>query len=327
MSRSQRSITAVLLLALAAATGGTRAQDYPTKPIILVMPFPPGGPGDTMARNLGSAIGAPLKQQVIIENPSGAGGTIGINKVAKSRPDGYTLLMMNIGMSTAPALYRTLPYDVINDFEHIGRVADVPMVVVARKGLPPNNFREFLAYVKASKQKLTFGNAGLGSAAHLCGLLFMSTIQTEFTTVSYKGAAPAMNDLVGGHIDLLCDQTTTTTPQIKAGSIKVYGVTSRTRAALLPDLPTFDEQGLTGFDVVVWYGLWAPKGLPKPMLDKLVAALQSAVVDSGFKARLADLGGEPVPVAKANPESLRTLLKSEIDKWGPIIRKAGIYAE
>ncbi len=289
------------------------------------MPFPPGGPGDTMARSLGPAIGAALKQQVIVENPAGAGGTIGINKVSKSRPDGYTLLLMNIGMSTAPALYRALPYDVVNDFEHIGRVAQVPNAIVARKGLPPDNFKEFLAYAKAGK--LSFAHAGLGSAAHLCALFFMNTIQTEFTTVSYKGNGPAMNDLVGGHVDLLCDQTSTTAPHIKSGAIKVYGVTSRMRVASLPGVPTLDEQGLTGFEVVVWYGLWTPKGLPKPVLGKLVAALQTAVLDPAFKARLAQLGAEPVAQDQANPEALRTLLKSEIDKWGPIIRKAGVYAD
>jgi tripartite-type tricarboxylate transporter receptor subunit TctC len=327
MSRSRQPTIAVLLLALAAATGGARAQDYPTKPVVLVMPFAPGGPGDTLARNLGPAIGAALKQQVIIENPAGAGGTIGINKVAKSKPDGYTLLLMHIGMSTSPALYRALPYDTVNDFDAVGQVADVPMSLVAKKGLAPNNFKDFLAYAKASSGKLSYGNAGLGSASHLCGLLFMNMIQTEFTTVSYKGTGPAMNDLLGGHIDVMCDQTSTTTPQIKAGAIKVYGVTSRTRVASLPDVPTLDEQGLTGFDIVIWWGLWGPKGFPKPVLEKLVAALQTAVRDPAFKTRLAELGAEPVPPARANPESLRTLLKSEIDKWGPIIRKAGVYAD
>jgi tripartite-type tricarboxylate transporter receptor subunit TctC len=230
-------------------------------------------------------------------------------------------------MSTAPALYRDLPYNIVTDFEHIGRVADVPMTIVARNGLPPNSFKEFLAYARAGSQKLTFANAGLGSAAHLCGLLFMNMIQTEFTTVPYKGAAPAMIDLVGGHVDLLCDQTSTTSAQIKAGTIKTYGVTSKTRVASLPAVPTLDEQGLAGFEVVVWYGLWAPKGVPKPVLDKLVAALQTAVVDPTFKTRLADLGAEPVPLAQANPDSLLTLVKSEVDKWGPIIRKVGVYAD
>jgi len=327
MGRSQQQAIAAMLLALTAAINGVHAQDYPIKPISLVMPFPAGGPGDAMARNLGAVLGAALKQQVIVENPSGAGGIIGSNKVAKSKPDGYTLLIMNVGMTTAPALYRALPYNIVTDFDHIGRVADVPMTVVARNGLPPNNLKEFLAYAKASGQKLSFAHAGLGSAAHLCALLFMNTIQTEFTTVPYKGAAPAMIDLVGGHVDLLCDQTSTTSAQIKAGAVKVYGVTSKTRVASLPGVPTLDEQGLAGFEVVVWFGLWAPKGVPKPVQDKLVAALQTAVVDPTFKTRLADLGAEPVPVAQANPEALFTLVKSEIDKWGPIIRKAGVYAD
>lgn len=327
MGRHQQQTMAALLLALTATINGVHAQDYPIKPISLVMPFPAGGPGDAMARNLGAVLGAALKQQVIVENPSGAGGTIGSNKVAKSKPDGYTLLIMNVGMTTAPALYRALPYNIVTDFDHIGRVADVPMTVVARNGLPPNNLKEFLAYARASSQKLTFANAGLGSAAHLCALLFMNTIQTEFTTVPYKGAAPAMIDLVGGHVDLLCDQTSTTSAQIKAEAVKVYGVTSKTRVASLPGVPTLDEQGLAGFEVVVWFGLWAPKGVPKPVMDKLVAALQTAVVDPTFKTRLADLGAEPVPVAQANPEALFTLVKSEIDKWVPIIRKIGVYAD
>ena len=306
---------------------GAQAQDYPTKPIVLVMPFPAGGPGDAMARNLGMALSAALKQQVIIDNPSGASGIIGSNKVAKSKPDGYTLLIMNIGMATAPALFRSLPYNVLTDFEHIGRVSDMPMTIVARNGLPPNTLKEFVAYAKASGQKLTVANAGVGSAAHLCGLLFMNMIQAEFTAVPYKGAAPAMVDLMGGHVDLLCDQTSTTSAHIKAGAIKTYGVTSKTRVASLPGVPTLDEQGLASFEAVSWFGLWAPKGVPKPVLDKLVAALQVAVVDPAFKTWLTELGGAPVPLAQANPESLRMLLKSEIDKWTPIIKKAGISAD
>lgn len=318
---------AALMVALTVHIGDSAAQDYPARPITLVMPFPAGGPGDAMARNLGVALGAALKQQVIVENPSGASGTIGSNKVAKSKPDGYTLLIMNIGMATAPALYRALPYNILTDFEHIGRVSDMPMTIIARNGLPANTLKEFVAYAKANGPKLTFANAGLGSAAHLCALLFMNMTQTEFNEVPYKGAAPAMIDLVGGHVDVLCDQTSTTSAQIKAGTVKTFGVTSKTRLASLPALPTLDEQGLAGFEAVSWFGLWAPKGVPKPVLDKLVAALQAAVVDPAFKNRLAELGGAPVPVSLANPESLRTYVKSEIDKWTPIIKKAGISAD
>ncbi len=313
-------------LALAAAAG-VFAQDYPNKQVVVVVPFAAGGPTDTLARNLGVALTNTLKQQVIIDNTAGAGGTIAYNKVAKAKPDGYTVLIAHIGMSTAPALYRNLGFNPLADYEYIGQVADVPMTLLAKKGLPPDNLKELLAYVKANKDKLNYANAGLGAASHLCGLLFMSQIETDLTTVSYKGTAPAMTDLIGGQVDLMCDQTTNTTQQIKAGAVKVYGVTSRTRVASLPDVPTLNEAGLKGFEVVVWHGLYVPKGTPKPVIDKLVAALQDAVKDPTFKSRLADLGAEPVPVAKANPEALRTHLQAEINKWGPIIKKAGIYAD
>src|SRR5712692_2448772 len=269
----------------------------------------------------------PLKQQILIDNSGGAGGIIGINKTAKARADGYTLLLYHIGMATAPALYRKLPYDTLNDFDYIGQVADVPMMLIAKKTTPAANFAEFLSYAKANKDKLTYANAGLGSASYLCGLLFMSTIQAEFTTVPYKGTGPAMNDLVGGQVDFMCDQTTNTVPQIRSGNVKAYGVTTIARLPSLPDLPTLDEQGLKGFDLVVWNGLYAPRGTPKPALDKLVAALQAAVQDATFRTRLGDLGAEPVSVAKATPESLRARLRSEVDKWTPIISKTGKFAD
>jgi tripartite-type tricarboxylate transporter receptor subunit TctC len=311
-----------LLLATAAL-----AQEYPVKPVVIVVPAAAGGPTDTLTRVLAAAMAEPLKQQLLIDNTGGAGGTIGINKVAKARADGYTLLLYHIGMATSPALYRKLPYDTLNDFEYIGQVADVPMTLIAKKATPAANFAEFLSYAKANKDKLTYATAGIGSASYLCGLLFMNTIQTDFLTVPYKGTGPAMNDLVGGQVDFICDQTTNTVPQIKSGNVKVYGVTTSARLPSLPDVPTLHEQGLRGFDLVVWNGLYAPKGTPKAALDKLVAALQSAVQNPAFRARLADLGAEPVPVAKATPESLRALLRSEVDKWTPIIRKTGVYAD
>jgi tripartite-type tricarboxylate transporter receptor subunit TctC len=314
-------------LLIAAAATAAVAQEYPSKPVVIVVPAAAGGPTDTLTRQLAAAMSGALKQQLLVDNSGGAGGIIGINKAAKARPDGYTLLLYHIGMATAPALYRKLPYDTLNDFEYIGQVADVPMMLIAKKTLPPGSFAEFLTYARANRDKLTYANAGIGSASYLCGLLFMSTIQAEFTTVPYKGTGPAMNDLVGGQVDFMCDQTTNTVPQIRSGNIKVYGVTTIARLPSLPDVPTLDEQGLKGFDLVVWNGLYAPKGTPKPALDKLVAALQSAVQNPSFRGRLADLGAEPVPVAKATPESLRALLRSEIDKWTPIIRKTGVYAD
>jgi putative tricarboxylic transport membrane protein len=321
-----RILRALLILALAAAASAS-AQEYPSRNIVLMIPFTAGGPTDTLGRNLAVALSATLKQQIIVENVAGAGGTIAYSKAAKSRPDGYTVLLAHIGMSTAPALYRNLPVNPLADYEYIGQVADVPMTMIAAKKVPADNFKDFLAYIKANKAKVTYGNAGLGAASHLCGLLFLSTIETDVQTVSYKGTAPAMTDLIGGHIDFMCDQTTNTTAQIKAGTVKAYGVTSRTRVPSLKDLPTLSEAGLKNFEVVVWHGLYVPKGTPKPVVDKLVAALQAAVQDATFKARLADLGAEPVPVDKANPASLQKHLKAEIDKWGPIIKKAGVYAD
>jgi tripartite-type tricarboxylate transporter receptor subunit TctC len=317
---------AFLLLSILMA-GSVAAQEYPAKPIVIVVPAAAGGPTDTLARVLAAAMGEPLRQQILIDNSGGAGGTIGINKVAKARADGYTLLLYHIGMSTAPSLYRKLQYDTLNDFDPIGQVADVPMMLIAKKATPPANFAEFLGYAKANKDKVTYANAGVGSASYLCGLLFMSTIQTSFTMVPYKGTGPAMNDLVGGQVDFMCDQTTNTVPQIKSGNVKAYGVTTRARLASMPDIPTLDEQGLKGFDLVVWNGLFAPKGTPKPTLDKLVAALQAAVQAPVLRTRLADLAAEPVPLAKATPQSLGELLKSEIDKWAPIIRNSGVYAD
>jgi tripartite-type tricarboxylate transporter receptor subunit TctC len=325
LSRIFRALPAAALALTAAAT--TFAQDYPTRNLVLVVPFAAGGPTDTLGRNLAVSMTNTLKQQVIVENVAGAGGTIGYGKVAKSKPDGYTVLLAHIGMSTAPAMYRQLPVNPLADYEYIGQVADVPMTLIAAKKVPATNLKDFIAYAKANKDKITYGNAGLGAASHLCGLLFLSAIETDVQTVSYKGTAPAMTDLIGGHIDFMCDQTTNTTSQIKAGTVKVYGVTSRARVPSLKDVPTMNEAGLKGFEVVVWHGLYAPKGTPKPVLDKLVGALQTAVQDATFKGRLAELGAEPVSADKATPAALQTHLKTEIAKWGPIIKKAGAYAD
>jgi len=320
-----RTFVAVTYLLLTATTAF--AQDFPTKPVVIVVPAAAGGPTDTLTRVLAAAMSEPLKQQILIDNSGGAGGTIGINKVAKAKPDGYTLLLYHVGMATSPALYRKLPYDTLNDFDYIGQVADIPMTLIAKKTTPAANFAEFLAYAKANQDKLTYANAGVGSASFLCGLLLMSTIQTNFTMVPYKGTGPAMNDLVGGQVDFMCDQTANTVPQIRAGNVKVYGATTKTRLASLPDVPTLDELGLKDFELVVWNGLYAPKGIPKPVLQKLVQALQTAVQAPAFGTRLAELGAEPVPPSKATPESLGALLRSEIEKWTPIIRKSGVYAD
>ena len=303
------------------------AQPYPAKTITMVVPFAAGGPTDTVARVLAKTMGDQVKQQIIVENVAGAGGTIGAARAARAAPDGYTLFLHHIGQSTAPALYRKLTYDPIKDFEPIGLVADVPMTLVAKNDFPARDFKELVAYVKAHPAKVTLGNAGLGAASHLCGLLFMSAIETDLTTVPYKGTGPAMNDLLGGQIDLMCDQTTNTTSQIKAKKIRVYGVTTRTRLSILPEVPTLQEAGLPGFEVAVWHGLWVPKGTPKPVIDKLAATLRSALKEPTLKQRFNELGTEPMSDDRAQPEALRAHLKAEVDKWGPIIKRAGAYAD
>ena len=302
-------------------------QNYPSKVITIIVPFAAGGPTDTVARLIAVPMSESLKQQVIVENVAGAGGTIAANRVAKAPADGYTLLIHHIGHSTAPALYRKLPYDAINDFEPIGLINEVPMTLVAKKDFPPNNLKELIVYVKANKDKINLANAGLGAASHLCGMLFMTAIQTELTTIPYNGTGPAMNDLLGGQVDLMCDQTTNTTSQIKAEKIKVYGTTTLKRVAALPNVPTLDEAGLKAFEVSVWHGLYAPKATPKPVIDKLTNTLQDALKDGNVKQRFAELGTEPVALNRATPQALQKHLKEEIDKWTPIIKKAGVYAD
>jgi len=317
--------TAVALAMLGSSVA--YAQGYPNKTITMIVPFAAGGPTDTVARLVAQSMGTKLKQTIIVENVGGAGGTIGAARVAKAAPDGYTIFLHHIGQSTAPALYRKLTYNAIDGFEPVGLVTDVPMTIVARKDFPAKDFKELLAYVKANKAKVTYANAGIGSASHLCGMLFMTAIGTDLTTVPYKGTGPAMNDLLGGQVDFMCDQTTNTTSQIKGGKIKAYGVTTKTRLPSMPDLPTLNEAGLPGFEVAVWHGLYAPKGTPKPIVDQLAGALQVALKDPVVKQRFNDLGTEPVAENRATPDALRAHLKSEIERWTPIIAKAGVYAD
>ena len=323
----RRPVLKLLALALIAAVAPVQAQEFPTKPITIIVPFAAGGPTDTVGRMIAQSMGTRLKQQIIIENTAGAGGTIAAAKAARANPDGYTLFLHHIGQSTAPSLYRKLPYSVFDSFEPIGLVTDVPMTLIARKDFPAKDFKEMLAYVKANKDKISLANAGVGSASHLCGMLFMSAIGTELVTVPYKGTAPAMNDLLGGQVDLLCDQTTNTSAYIKSDKVKVYGLTTKNRLPQLPGVPTLNEAGLPGFEVAVWHGLYAPKGTPKPVVDKLSGALQFALADAAVKQRFGDLGTEPVAQDRATPEALRSYLKSEVDKWAPIIKKAGVYAD
>jgi len=318
---------ALLAAALAVACLGAWAQSYPTRPVTLIVPFAAGGPTDVVARTLGAAMMKTLGQTVVIENKLGAGGTIAANYVAKANPDGYTMFIHHNGMATATGLYRKLPFNPLTDFDYIGQVADVPMTLIARKDFPANNLREFNAYVRANKDKINLANAGLGAVSHLCGMLLQQALGVELTTVPFQGTAPAMTALLGGQVDILCDQTTQTIPQIKAEKVKFYGVTTKQRIQALPDAPTLSEQGLTDFEVVVWHGVYVPKGTPPEAIQKLNEALRAALRDPVVAARFAELGAQIVPESKQTPAGLRDWLKSEIDKWHPVILKAGVYAD
>jgi tripartite-type tricarboxylate transporter receptor subunit TctC len=306
---------------------GAVAQDFPSRTLTFVVPFAAGGPTDTVARLIAQSMGKTLGHPIIVENAGGAGGTIGVEKVAKAKPDGYTLLLMHIGIATSVSLYRNLRYDPQKELDPIGLITDVPMTMIAKPAFPPKDVKELAPYIRANKDKVTYAHAGVGSASHLCGMLYLSSIQADVTTVPYKGTGPAMTDLIGGQVDFMCDQTTNTTQQIKGGKVKAYAVTTKTRVKSLPDLPTLDESGLKGFEVAIWHGLWAPHGTPKAALDKLTDALQKALKDPNVIAKFAELGAEPVHQDRATQEALRTHLKNEIDKWSPVIKKAGIYAD
>jgi tripartite-type tricarboxylate transporter receptor subunit TctC len=317
-------ISSLVLLLFAAA--GAFAQQYPSRSITLMVPFAPG-PTDTVARIVAQSMQKPLGQSIVVENRPSAGGILAPELVKNSKPDGYTILIHHIGMATTPALYRNLRFNPLTDFEYIGLINDVPMTLIGRPNLPAKDFKELLTYIKANKDKVNYAHAGIGAASHLCGMLFMSAIQTDMLTVPYKGTGPAMNDLLGGQVDLLCDQTTNTTSQIKSGKVRAFGVTTLKRVPSLPEIPTLDEQGLKGFQIGIWHGLYAPKGTPKPVVDKLSGALQEAVKDPAVIQRFGDLGATTMPPEKATPAALQAFLKAEIEKWGPIIKKAGVYAD
>lgn len=328
MNTRLKSIALAALAAFAVGSAATaHAQAYPEKPISLVVPFAAGGPTDVVARMIAIPMGKALGQTVVVENAVGAGGTIGASKVAKAAPNGYTIFLHHMGMATAPALYKKLSFDPLNDFEYIGQVVDVPMTLLARKDFPAKDFPELLTYIKANSNKVSMANAGLGAVSHLCGLLFQSQIGIDLNTIPYKGTGPAMNDLLGGQVDLLCDQTTQTVPMIKEGRVKAYGATTQTRLAALPNLPTLHEQGLKGFEVKVWHGMYAPKGTPAPVLEKINAAMRVAMQDPVVMQRLADLSSDIPSSDKMTPAGLKTHLTAEIAKWGPVIKKAGIYAD
>jgi tripartite-type tricarboxylate transporter receptor subunit TctC len=319
------------LLLLSAALLATSAfAQYPEKTITIVVPFAAGGPTDKVARDFAEAVRKPLGgQAVVIDNVAGAGGTLGAAKVARATPDGYTLLITHTGMATSPALYRNLQFKPLEDFEYLGLINEVPMTLVGRPTLPANNYTELAAWVQANKGKINLANAGLGSASHLCGMLLQSTLKADMTPVPYKGTAPAMNDLLGGQVDIMCDQTTNTSGQIEGGKIKAFAVTTSKRLTTpaLAKLPTLDESGLKGFNVTIWHALYAPKGTPKAALDKINAALKVALKDATFIKNEEALGAVVAVDARVNPVDHKKFVEAEINKWSPIIKANGQYAD
>lgn len=308
------------------AMGAAAAQDFPNRPITLTMPYAPGGPGDAITRVFAGSMQKFLGAQVVVDNPAGASGTIGTAKVARSKPDGYTLLMIHVSHATNAAMFKNLPYNPVEDFEPIGRATSGPMLIVARQGFPAGNLAEFIQVLRAEGSKITLAHAGVGSASHLCALMMMSALKVRLNEVPYKGTAPALADLMGGQVDVLCDQTSGTVPQVRSGRIRAIAAVGRTRLPQLPDLPAVAEAGVEGLEINISFSLYAPKGTPKPVIDKLADALQKSVTDSETRARLESMGVAAVSADQAQPDALRTHLRREIDTLVPLLTQAGVQA-
>ena len=320
------------LVALVAALSSVFAiaDTFPSKPISIVVPFSAGGPTDRVARDLAEAMRKPLGDvSIVVDNVAGAGSSIGANKVAKAAPDGYVLLLNHIAMASMPNLLRKMPFNIETDFEYLGMVNDVPMTVISKPSLPAKNYKEFVAWLGANKGKINLGNAGIGSASHLCGLMFQNALQIDMTAIPYKGTAPAMTDLIGGQIDLMCDQTTNTSAQIEAKKVNAYAVTTSKRLSTpaLKDLPTLQESGLKGFEVTIWHGLYAPKGTPADVLAKINSALKAALKDPDFIKKQEALGAVVVNDKRVEPAEHKKFVAAEIAKWSPVIAAAKEYID
>jgi tripartite-type tricarboxylate transporter receptor subunit TctC len=303
--------------------------EFPEKPITLVVPFPAGGPSDKIARDVAEAMRKVLGQSVVVDNLAGAGGTIGSAKVARAAPDGYTLLVHHIGLATSPSLYRKLPYRTLEDFEYLGLINEAPSTLLGKPTLTAANFAELRTWIAANPGKVNIANAGVGSASHLCGLMLQNALKLDMTPVPYKGTGPAMTDLIGGQVDLMCEQATNSVPQIEANKVKVYGVTSTERLKLpaLAAVPTLAEAGLPAFNVVVWHGLYAPHNTPPAVLAKLNAALRMALKDPELIRREEALGLTVVTDERLSPAAHKKFVAAEIDRWSKVIKAAGQYAD
>jgi len=323
---SFRFVRTGLAVLLAAMSWHAGAQDFPNRTITMVMPYAAGGPGDTFTRVFAGAMQKHLGQQIVVDNTAGASGSIGTAKVARSKPDGYTLLMIHVSHATNTAMYKSLPYHPVDDFEPIGRATSGPMLIATRNDFPAKNLQEFVAYVKANGPKVSLAHAGVGSASHLCGLMMMNALNVKLNEIPYKGTGPALTDLLGGQVDVLCDQTSGTVPSVKTGKIKAMASAGKTRLPQLPEVPAISEAGVEGFEINISFGLYAPKGTPKPEMDKLISALQKSVSDPDVRQRLEAMGISAVSVDLARPEALRAHLKNEIDTLGGLLVKAGVKA-
>jgi tripartite-type tricarboxylate transporter receptor subunit TctC len=313
--------------AVSAVSRIARAQTYPARPITIVVPFPAGGALDVFGRILAERMRASLTQTVLVENVAGAGGSIGVGRVARAAPDGYTLVIGYWGTHVANGALYTLPYNVVDDFESIALTVSVPMVIVSKNAIPSKNLRELIEWLKANPDKAAAGTSGMGSIEHLGGLLFQNVTGTRFNFVPYRGAAPAVQDLVAGQIDLGVENVITSLPQIREGNIRALAVTSKTHLAAAPEIPTVDEAGLPGFYLTTWQGVWGRRGIPQSLIAKLNSAIVTALADTTVRMRLAELGFDIFPRDQQTPEALAAYQKAEIEKWWPIIRAAGITAE
>ena len=327
-----KKLLAVSMACFAMLGTSVQAQDFPVKDkiVTIVVPFAAGGPTDKVARDFAEAMRKTLGTSVVVENTAGGpGASIGASKVARAAPDGYTLLLHHISMGVAPTMVRNLPYKVDSDFEYLGMINDVPMTLISRANLPANNYKELVAWANANKGKINLANAGVGSASHLCGMLWQSAVAIDMTTVPYKGTAPAINDLLGGTVDLMCDQTTNTSAQIEGKKVKVFGVTTTKRltTAVLKDVPTLDEAGQKNFQVTIWHGLYAPKGTPAAVTTKINNALKIALKDPDFIKKQEGLGAVVVTDKRVEPAEHKKFVLAEIAKWSPIIKASGVYAD
>lgn len=325
--RGRTLITVIAGVVMAVACGAARTQTFPLKPVTVVIPFAAGGPTDALGRVIAQSMSGFLGQSVVVENVTGAGGTLARAKVAQAQPDGYSVLLAGLGTATSVTLYRNLTFNPVDSFDTVGLIARVPMVLVGRKDLPVKDAGELVKYIATNKEKVSFGDGGIGSGSQFCGLLLMSSLNVKMTAVSYRGSGPAMLDLIGGRIDLLCDQTTTTLSHISGGTIKGYAVTIKNRVASAPALPTLSESGLRDFELSNWYGFMVRKGTPRPVVDQLARALRASLNDPNTVKRFGEFGAIPASQELATPEAFATFFRAEVDKWAPIIKAAGIYAD